>query len=149
MTMPISMQQYLAELNARVPQIAAQLRRAVPSYAAVERGARVPSGRLSGLGQDAWDDVDWSLYDTSGTYQADTSTASDTTSWIDTLGKAAATILPVYQQQQLFEANLELAKQGKTPISPSSVAPQYQFGLTNNTLLLIGGVALAFILLSK
>ncbi len=65
---------------------------------------------------------------------------SEITSWLNQISQTAQQLLPVYQQQQIFDANIELAKQGKPLISAAQLAPQFQVGLSNTTLLALAGV---------
>ncbi len=152
----VPLQVYLRELNARVPHITAQLRKALPVYRAAEQGlvgAPARHSGLSGLGDWVTDPTTGDLIyqgtaDIPGTAPA-ASSGFDIGGFLTTLSTTAQKLLPVYNQQQLFDANLELARQGKAPINPSTLAPQYQVGLTSNTMLMLGAVVLAVVLIGK
>lgn len=58
-------------------------------------------------------------------------------------------LITAYNQQQILQANIDLAKQGKPPINTAQLAPTYNVGLAPDTknLLILGGLALVAVLL--
>jgi hypothetical protein len=67
-------------------------------------------------------------------------------SWIDTLAKLAQTLIVTDSQRQFLKTNLELAKQGKPPISASAYGMGVSVGIdpsTKNMIMALGAGALA------
>ncbi|HJW55867.1 MAG TPA: hypothetical protein VJ577_11385 [Burkholderiaceae bacterium] len=76
-----------------------------------------------------------------------TSTGGDTTT--QDITQMVHDLAALYNQQQILETNLELARLGRPPINTAAIAPTYNVGLSPDAknLLLIGGAALLFVML--
>lgn len=76
--------------------------------------------------------------------------ADDTTdSGFSDITSSVKDIITAYNQQQILQANIDLAKQGKPLIDTRQLAPTYNVGLSPDikNLLIIGGVVLLAIML--
>lgn len=99
----------------------------------IERASRAQGRGLSGLGE--------------------TAVTVDNQSWWDKLIAGIQQLAPTYAQYQLskdlYDLNMQRAKQGLPPVDASAVSPQMNVGLSPETRLLVlgmGGVALIAVL---
>lgn len=77
---------------------------------------------------------------------SDLDTANET-NWAEIFGSVAG----AWQQQQLFDLNIERAKRGLAPISSAQFAPTYNVGVSPQLqqILLFGGIALLAVLMLR
>lgn len=70
-------------------------------------------------------------------------------SLLDSLARAASTLVMADSQRRLLNIQLERARQGKAPLDSSQYGLGVNVGLSPQTILLIGGVLLAVVLLAR
>jgi hypothetical protein len=119
-----------------------------PSYQSTNVALLNYGRQLSGIGYTAYNDSFFATVDSAvpGTSQVVAENQQPGESWIDTLSRVLQTVVMADSQKKYLETNLELAKQGKPPISASAYGLGVSVGIDDNTkkmLMLFGGGALA------